>query len=294
MKLHCPILKILLPVDGSEHFRRAVQFAGTLGVSLGKSLSGLALLHVAAKGYLSRHIEEKIRSFLDESEKILGDLGIEVKIEKLIVHGDPAREIVRIADERNFSTIIIARKGLSEIKGFLLGSVTNKVVHSAIGQTVYIVGHRVLKDKACLIPKILIPIDGSYYSMKGVESAACLAAELKAPVSRITLFRVINLEVYLKRVKEGIDPEEEARRILNEANEVFLQAGVPKDIVYTKITVGRKPADEILKEAEEGNYSLIIMGRKGRSTIKDLILGGVSSTVLHRCQDPTVAIVSSG
>lgn len=54
------------------------------------------------------------------------------------------------------------------------------------------------------------------------------------------------------------------------------------------------PSEEILKEAEEGDYNLIIMGRKGSSAIKDLIIGGVSSTVLQRCHNPTVAIVSSG
>jgi nucleotide-binding universal stress UspA family protein len=53
------------------------------------------------------------------------------------------------------------------------------------------------------------------------------------------------------------------------------------------------PSDEILREAEEGDHNLIIMGRKGRTAMKDLILGGVSSTVLQRCQNPTVAIVSS-
>ncbi|MDI6889591.1 MAG: universal stress protein [Thermodesulfovibrionales bacterium] len=292
MKLQCPIPKILLPVDGSEHSKRAVQFAGCLGVSLGKSLSGLTLLHVMAK-VKGKHIEEKIRPFLDEAEKTLIDLGIGVEIEKPIVYGDPAREIVRIADEGKFSTIIMARRGLSEIKGFLLGSITSKVVHSASRQIVYIVGHRILKDKACPVPKILIPVDGSIYSMRGVEDAACLAAGLKTSVSKITLFRVINLSVYLKRVKEGIEPEEEAKRILDEAKEVFRQSGIPEELITTKVSVGRKPAEEILKEAEEGYYNLIIMGRKGRSAIKDLILGGVSTTVLQHCQNPTVAIVSS-
>jgi nucleotide-binding universal stress UspA family protein len=35
------------------------------------------------------------------------------------------------------------------------------------------------------------------------------------------------------------------------------------------------------------------MGRKGRTALKDFLLGGVSSIVLHRCQNPTIAIVSS-
>ena len=39
--------------------------------------------------------------------------------------------------------------------------------------------------------------------------------------------------------------------------------------------------------------NLVIMGRKGRSVFKNLILGGVSSTVLQRCQNPIFAIASS-
>ena len=317
MKLQCPIPKILLPVDGSEHSKRAVQFSGYLGASMGKSLSGIALLRVITGSYLSRHISyvdfraevlkesetfkrvkeehlaKNIRPLLDETEKILRDIGIEVKIEKLIADGDPANEIVRVADEGNFSTIIMARRGLTEIKGFFLGSVTSKVVHAASRQTVYIVGQRFLKDKTCPVPKILIPVDGSSYSMKGVEHAARLAGELKGSIDKITILRIINLATYTERVREGIDPEEEAKKILEEAKAILLKAEVPEGIITTKVSVG-KPADEILKEAEEGDYHLIIIGRKGRTALKDLVLGGVSATVLQRCQAPTIAIVSSG
>jgi nucleotide-binding universal stress UspA family protein len=108
----------------------------------------------------------------------------------------------------------------------------------------------------------------------------------------ITLLRVINLALYEERVRTGVDPEEEAKRILDEAKAVFLQAGVSEEVITTKVRIGR-PADEILQEAEEGYYNLIVMGRKGRTALKDLILGGVSSAVLQRCQNPTIAIVSS-
>jgi len=96
----------------------------------------------------------------------------------------------------------------------------------------------------------------------------------------------------LKNLKEGIDPEEEAKKILEEAKVALLQVEVPEGLILTKVRLGT-PAEEILKEAEEGNYDLIVMGRKGRSALKDLILGGVSSAVLHRCYNPTVAIMSS-
>jgi len=314
MKLECPVKKILLPIDGSRHSQRAVEFTGYLGTSIGKNLTDLALLRVISGRYMSRympyvdfrsellklsdsfkeykkqHIEKNIKPSLDEGEKILRDLGIGVNIEKLMVEGDPAHEIVNIANEKGFSTIVMARRGLSEIIEFLLGSVTNKVVHAAKRQTVYIVGQKILRDKTCPVPKILVPVDGSSYSIKGAEHAACLAGELKTSLSSVTVIRVINLALFEKRLKEGIDPEGEAEKILEEAKSIFLQSGVPEGLISTKIRLGQ-PAEEILKEAD--GYNLIVLGRKGRTAIKDFLLGGVSSTVLHRCQNPTIAIVSS-
>jgi nucleotide-binding universal stress UspA family protein len=316
MKLQCPIPKILLPVDGSKHAKRAVQFAGRLGASMGKSLSGITLLHIMTGGYMSRHmanidfrtkiIEESdlfkrlkqehinrdIMPFLDEGEKVLKNSGIDTKIEKVVVDGDAANEVIRTAEEGDFAAVIMARRGLSELKGLFLGSVTSKVVHAATRQTIYIVGNKISKDKACPIPKILIPVDGSSFSMKGVEHVTCLTAPFKESLDRITLLRVINMALYMARLKGGKDPEGEANQILNDAKAVFLNAGFSENLIETKVSIGN-PAEEILKEADQGKYNLIVMGRKGRTALKDLMIGGVSSTVLQRCQNQTVAIVSN-
>lgn len=317
MKLQCPIPKILLPVDGSKHSKKAVQFAGCLGAAMGKSLSGITLVRVLTGGYLGRHmanidfrtkvlveesdifkrirqehINQNINPFLDESEKILRDSGIEATIERLILDGDTANEIIRTADEGNFSAIIMARRGLSELKGIFLGSVTSKVIHAATRQTVYIVGKKTSKPKTCPILKILIPVDGSSYSMKGVEYVACLTYPFKESLERITLLRVVNVAVYMERLKGGIDPEVEANQILSDTKKVFVDAGFSEGLIETAIAIG-KPAEEILKKANEGGYNLIVMGRKGRTAFKDIVIGGVSSTVLQRCQNQTVAIVSS-
>ena len=315
--IKCPISKILLPIDGSEHSRHAIQFAGYLGVSLGKNLTGIALLCVVTGRYMKRHlpyvdfrseilklsdtftkfkkrhIKQNIKPVLDEGEKNLRDMGIKIKIEKMILDGDPAQEIVRIADEGNFTTIIMSRRGLSDVMGILLGSITNKVVHSAKRQTVYIVGHRILEDKKYPISKILIPVDGSSYSMKGVEYVAALVHEIKSCIDKIILLRVINLAFYEKSLFDGINPEKDAKKILEEAKRTFIRTDIPKIIIKTKVRIG-DPSEEIIQEAEEGDYNLIVMGRKGRTAIKDFVSGGVSSTVLQRCKNPTVAIVSSG
>lgn len=316
MKFNCPISKVLIPVDGSEHSKRAVQFAGCLSTSLEKGFSDLALLSVITGSYFGQHIsyvdfraevlkesetfkrvreehlEKNIKPLLNEMENVLKDSGIEAKIEKLIREGDPVREIMQAANEGKFSTIIMARRGLSEAREFFMGSVSNKVVHGAGKQTVYVVGHRILEDKKCPIPKILVPIDGSTFSMKGVEYTACLASALKDAMHKITLLRVINLALFAERLKQGVDPFEEARKLLHDAKSILLDADVPEKLIMTKERVGI-PSDEILRETQEGDFNLIVMGRKGRTALRDFILGGVSTTVLHRCMNSTVAIVSS-
>lgn len=316
MKLQCPIPKILLPVDGSEDSKRAVQFIGCLGTSLGKGLSGVTALRVLTGGYISRHmanidfraadivkdsavfkrvreehVEQNIRPLLIKTEKALRDAGVIAPIEQLVTDGDAANEILRVANEGNFSTIVMARRGLAETKGFL-GSVTAKVMHAASQQTVYIVGQQVYKDQSCPIPSILVPVDGSSYSMKGVAHAACLAGNLGGSLRGITILRVINMALYMERLKKGVDPEGEAQKILQEAKGAFLGTGVKESLITTKAIMGN-PSDEILKEAEAGDYSLIVMGRKGRTALKELLLGGVSSTVLQRCPKPTIVLVSS-
>jgi len=66
---------------------------------------------------------------------------------------------------------------------------------------------------------------------------------------------------------------------------------VAEDIIKTKINVGF-PAEEVVKEIHDGNYNLVVMGRRGRSVLKDLIIGGVSSAVINRCFEPTIAIIN--
>jgi nucleotide-binding universal stress UspA family protein len=314
MKIKCPEFKILVPIDGSEHSKRAVRFAAAYINSMRKGFKGIALVRVITGRYMyervpyidfrsevmkkadsylkfkQAHIEKNVKPSLEECEKILIEAGIK-PLEKYILEGDPADEIIKIANEGDFSIIMMARRGLSEIMGIILGSVTSKVVHRTLRQTVYVIGRRRFESERSPISNILVPIDGSAYSMKGVEHCACIAQEMGELIKNITLLRVINLAFYERMIDSGVDPESEAMKIIDLAKDTFFKENVSKDIIRTKIRMGN-PAEEIIKENEEGNYNLIVIGRKGRTALKDLLLGGVSSTVISRCQDTNIAVAS--
>lgn len=310
--IKCHFEKVLLPVDRSEHAERAVTFAGKILSNIEDFISEITILYVIAGGYLSEHMknidfraeilveselfkkikmkhyEENIKPFLESYEQILRDEGVKTDLKKTVLEGDPGNKIIEHASKENFSTVILSRRGMSSLKGFFVGSVSNKVIHGLIKQNIYLVGHKIAQP--CPVSRVLVPVDGSEYSMKAVEHATCLAKLVKG-IQKITVLRVINVSLYLERIRHGIDPEQEAEDILKRAKKRFLEGEVSEEFIITKTRVGF-PAEEIVKEAEEGQFNLIIMGRKGRSALKDLVLGGVSSSVINKCFDQTVAIIN--
>lgn len=87
-------------------------------------------------GIKSKKIKEKYSKWseelmvaIEEAEKYFKDLGI--KVDTRIVEGYPATEILEISEKENFDLIIMPTHGMSAIKRFTLGSVTNKVVHNS-------------------------------------------------------------------------------------------------------------------------------------------------------------------
>ncbi len=123
--------RILVPVDGSEPNLKAIEEARTMALN---SESTVILLHVVDVDYLLDHSilnelkDQKAQILNNAYEKFEG-----LNVEKYLVLGDPAEEILKKADEDNIDLIIMAKRGLTGLKRYLIGSVTSKVVtHSEV------------------------------------------------------------------------------------------------------------------------------------------------------------------
>lgn len=118
--------RILVPVDGSEPNLKAIEEAKAMALN---SESKIILLHVVDVDYLLDHSilnelkEQKAKILNDAYEKFIG-----LDVEKYLVLGDPAEEIMKKAKEDDIDLIIMAKRGLTGLKRYLIGSVTSKVV----------------------------------------------------------------------------------------------------------------------------------------------------------------------
>lgn len=313
-KIHA-FRKVLLPVDESEFSKRAITFAGKFLKYFNKEISEITIFHVIRLGYLTKHekridlrfeflkesslfkklkeqfLEEFIKPMLEEYKNVLKDSGITAEINQRVEEGDPGNKIIEVLSQEDFSSVFISRRGMSLTESLVMGSVSTKVIYNAKKQVVYLIGEKFTEKTEDPVSKILIPVDGSEYSKRAVEHGIYLVKNLKEKVKEVKLLRVINLDVYYERIEQGLDPEKEAEEVLAIAKNEFLNEYVPEKLIQTQILMGI-PSEEIIREIKENNYNLVIMGRKGRSALKDLVLGGVSSAVIYHCKEPTIAIIN--
>lgn len=131
-------MKILLPVDGSENSMRAAEYLARLVKS--DPSHQVTVLTVAYNVdpmmlYDSPVDMDKLKAesikahqlIANKAEVVFNNVSVPVKTE--VVAGDPALAIAEYVEKNAIDKIIMGSRGLSNIKGILLGSVTRKVLH---------------------------------------------------------------------------------------------------------------------------------------------------------------------
>ncbi len=124
--------------------------------------------------------------------------------------------------------------------------------------------------------KILVPVDGSAYSLKAVETA-CDLAQAKAPSSVV----LIAVAVQIPELEEGVYIAEkmkaQAEIALAKAKDVAQAQGVTADVV---LAIGASPVDEIVQAAKDRQADLIVIGSRGLAGKTRSFLGSTASQVV--------------
>lgn len=130
--------RILLAYDGSEHSQRAAGIAGELARACGDVRIYIVCVqdmipYGLGESYIliNELIDEQTRrgkNLLRDAAKIIGE-GLEIQDELLF--GSPAEQILEMAEKHQCDLIIMGTRGVSGLRGLLLGSQIQKVISHA-------------------------------------------------------------------------------------------------------------------------------------------------------------------
>jgi len=145
-------MKLLVPIDGSKASINALKKAIEIAKRNDFSMTLLTVVeesHISGYGrnqnfwhqvdgsIISVGVEPEIVSKLEESAaELLNDIvsafdfsGID--LEKTVVTGEPSIEILDLARSEAFDLIVMGNRGMSKLKRFFTGSVTQRVIAEA-------------------------------------------------------------------------------------------------------------------------------------------------------------------
>ena len=286
--------RILLPVDFPDPTLGVVNQAAFLARHFH---SEIVLLHVMTPlsfpaglledGHeitardLHAHIIQQAQKDLDQALRPELE-GLVVK--RLLVKGDPAREIAQTARDENVNLIVMSKHGHGAFYRFLLGSTAAKVLHDSICP-VWTGGHtKEARGREFTIRHVLCSVDLSHHSGHTVSRAAQMAAEFGA---RLTL---VHITASVENYGPGgpyADPVWKEKIVGFAAAEITkLQqdVGTTADVI---IDSGNVP--EVLnRAAEQTKADVLIVGRiPGRSHLGD---NGEGYGIIRESRIPVLSV----
>jgi nucleotide-binding universal stress UspA family protein len=152
-----------------------------------------------------------------------------------------------------------------------------------------------------MMEKILVAVDGSADSKKALTYAIEL---MKKCDGKITIVNVYSTVVPQTQPIDGLstpaisgtsaalaakiaeDAKLRCEQILIEAERFAKELGVQVE----KILREGDAVNEIVAEAKAGSFNLVVVGHRGMSKLRELLLGGVSEGVSHKAPCPVLIV----
>ncbi|MCX2728316.1 universal stress protein [Thermomicrobium sp. 4228-Ro] len=274
-----PVLPTYLDPERVTHC--AIPYGRAIAQRLGTGIVLFSVVEIteSLQSYLEaegEQVDQLVQRWLSQRREAIEKLAqtitdvpyhVEVRI------GEPAKEIVAFADERQATALVMSSHGRTGIARLLVGSITFSVAQRA-RQPLVVVRGRVpvpAPNTVVQLSPVLVPLDGSSLAEEAIDTALQLLGAGTEP-----------LELHLLHVLSDDEEPAEWERYLESVAQRVRSRGLRVDWSLTRGPV----AETIAAEAVRRHAGLTAMGTHGRSGVRRVLLGSTAEHVLHASAVP--------
>ncbi len=287
-----PLSHILVPVDFSEKSECAARYAEALQKRFG---SRITLLHVLPPPHYEfgamevggSVLEELFRSRAEQARKDLDAFLAEElpadSVGRLILEGDPAAKIVRIAHDLGVSLIVMPTHGYGTFRRFILGSVTAKVLHDADCPVWTGIHMEAARVEDVRLQKLAVGLDLRSQSERTLMWARRFAQEVGAEMALLHVMPCLE-----GPGGEPVDPEWQRRMEAGAREEI---QGLMKRLGWdAPVQVGSGDIPEtVCRMAKEWGADLLVIGRGSASGVLGRLRANAYS-IIRQSHCPVVSV----
>ena len=287
-------MRIICAVDGSEYSQWGVQ---TLKALAEREPEHVTLVHVIDKPSLlagksqARSVDQRALKAMEKAgQLILRDAersakvalgqaatGPRTTLRRVLAYGPIASTIIKEAHRWRADLILMGSRGLSDIKGFLLGSASRRVASMA-ACSVFVV-----KEPLSTFRRVMLAVDDSRPSRVAAQflreqilsdsATLTILSSAESPVSDLAA-RYLSASQISALMQPVI---ERMTRLVNSFRGDFIKDG---RTATTKAQVGHV-IDTIIKHVEADHADLLVVGSRRLTKSEQLHLGSVSESLLR-------------
>jgi nucleotide-binding universal stress UspA family protein len=302
-------MKILLATDGSDSAKSAVDVL--INFPFPRESSATVMTVIDDKLFTlykpsdldedqDRLLQETEQTIKEESEQLLQQEATRLREagwsgSTKLCRGNPADEILQVAEEMKPDLIVMGSHGITGVKHFLLGSVSDRVLEHASCSVLIVKSSPKMASPAATadasLPwRMLIAYDDSEPAKKAISLCASLPLDDNAEIKVVSVMPMIHM--YRQDIRQELNniwqQEKHAKAEALKDAVSAIEWSTPH--VSSELMESADVSEAILNLAEQSSTDLIVLGYKGRSKVKRFLLGSITSHIADHASCSVLAV----
>jgi nucleotide-binding universal stress UspA family protein len=270
-------MNILMCTDGSRHASEALRFGSLIAREAKKQVTLLGVIEHADEERKVTRMVERVRNALCQEVP---------HVEARIRHGHAAEEILRETEENEYDLVVVGSRGRRGITRFILGSTAARLARYCP------VSVMIVKGKARGLKRILVCTGGAESGERDTRAAGRIAALTGSSVTVLHVMSQLPLSLECELDDLECAPDNLLETDAPEAVHLRKDLGILEVLRVPAVAKVRHGlvVDEILAEAREGDYDLIVTGAHVASGLQRFVLTDTTEQIVLDCERPVLVV----